>query len=185
MLAYGFWHVPRAGARARAYESAHAGFHDVLRAADVPGLRGVRVSRLESIPWLSGQPGYEDWHLLEGSASLDVLNDAAISEARRQPHDRIAALAGEASAGLYGLRMGNVIAPALAYWLSKPHGMNYAAFEETMAPLVAGGCALWGRRMTLGPTPEFCLHAPTPRALPHPAQAITLHSIANWPGASE
>ena len=184
MLAYAFWHVPRANAVAQAYESAHGAFHDVLRAAGVPGLRGVRVSRLETIPWLGGEPGYEDWHLLDGSADLDVLNDAAISEARRQPHDRIAALAGEGTAGLYGLRMGTNVTPAFAYWLSKPEGMGYAAFEASMAPLVAGGCALWGRRMTLGPTPEFCLHAPAARAIPFPAQAISLHHVSNWPGSS-
>jgi len=184
LLAYAFWHVPRADAVARSYESAHGDFHEALRAAGVPGLRGVRVSRLDSIPWLGGQPGYEDWHLLDGSADLDALNDAAIGEARRLPHDRIAGLAGAGTAGLYGLRMGKVIAPAVAYWLSKPDGMSYAAFEASMSPLVADGCALWGRRMTLGPTPEFCLHAATPRTLPYPAQAFTLHSIANWPGAS-
>ena len=184
MLAYAFWHVPRADAVAQAYESAHGTFHEVLRAAGVPGLRGVRVSRMEMIPWLGGKPGYEDWHLLDGSADLDLLNDAAISEARRQPHDRIAALAGEGTAGLYGLRMGTSVTPAVAYWLSKPDGLNYAAFEASMAPLVAGGCALWGRRMTLGPTPEFCLHAPAARELRYPAQAISLHHVSNWTGSS-
>jgi hypothetical protein len=184
LLAYAFWHVPRTDAVAQAYESAHGDFHEVLRAAGIPGLQGVRVSRLERIPWLGGEPGYEDWHLLEGSANLDVLNDAAISEARRLPHDRIAALAGAGTAGLYGLRLGTVITPAVSYWLSKPDGMSYSAFENSMAPLVVAGCALWGRRMTLGPTPEFCLHAPGARSLPHPAQAICLHHVSNWPGTS-
>lgn len=180
MLAYAFWHVPRAGARVREYESAHRGFHDALRAATVPGLLGVRVSRLEAIPWLGGQAGYEDWHLVEGSACLDTLNGAAISEARRQPHDRIAAMAGEGTAGLYGLRLGTVITPAVACWLPKPEGMSYATFEVSMAPLVADGCALWGRRMTLGPTPEFCLHAPAARALPFPANSIALRPVSEW-----
>lgn len=182
MLAYAFWHVPRAGIAAREYESAHRVFHEALRAAGVPGLLGVRVSRMAAVPWLGGQAGYEDWHLLDGSASLDVLNAAALSEARLQPHDRIAALAGEGTAGLYGLRMGQAVEPAVAYWLSKPAGMNYAAFEASMAPVVAGGCALWGRRMTLGPTPEFCLHAPAARAIPHLAHAIALQQVSQWPG---
>ncbi len=94
MLAYVFWHVPRTGTVARAYESAHGEFHDVLRAAGVAGLLGVRVFRLESIPWLDGQAGYEDWHLLSGSAALDVLNSTAVNEARQRPHDAIAAMAG-------------------------------------------------------------------------------------------
>lgn len=184
MLAYVFWHVPRAGAAARDYEAAHCAFHDVLGAAGVPGLLGVRVCRMASIPWLAGQAGYEDWHSLASSASLDVLNDAAVSEARRLPHDRIAALAGEGTAGLYGLRMGEEIAPGVAYWLSKPVGMSYAAFEASMAPLVGEGCSLWGRRMTLGPTPEFCLHAPAARALPHPSQAIALQQVSHWTGTA-
>ena len=181
MLAYVFWHVPRTGAVGRAYEAAHGEFHDVLRAAGVAGLLGVRVFRLESIPWLDGQAGYEDWHLLSGSAALDVLNSTAVNEARQRPHDAIAAMAGSGTAGLYGLRSGEPIAPVIAYWLSKPDGMSYAKFESSMAPLVAKGCALWGRRMTLGPTPEFCLHAPGPRALPHPAQAISLVPVSDWP----
>lgn len=178
MLAYVFWHVPRAGAAAREYESAHGDFHRVLREAGLQGLRGVRIFGLDAIPWLGGQAGYEDWHLLENSAALDALNHAAVSEARQRPHDRVAAMAGAGTAGLYALRMGQVIVPAVAYWLSKPDGMGYAAFEASLAPLVAGGCALWGRRMTLGPTPEFCLHAPTALVLPHPAQAISMTTVS-------
>jgi hypothetical protein len=180
LLAYAFWHVPRAGVATREYESAHGALHEALRAAGVPGLRGVRVSRLASVPWLGGRTGYEDWHLLDASADLDVLNDAAISGARRLPHDRIAALAGEGTAGLYGLRMGTCVTPAVACWLSKPEGMNYAAFEESMTPFIDRGCALWGRRMTLGPTPEFCLHAPATCTLPHPAQALALFPVSDW-----
>jgi hypothetical protein len=177
LLAYVFWHVPRAGGVARAYESAHREFHDALRAANVPGLLGVEVFRLASIPWLGGKAGYEDWHLLEGSAALDVLDQAAISEARLGAHNRIASMAGDGTAGLYGLRMGARIQPAVAYWLSKPAGMSYADFESSLAPPVATGCCLWGRRMTLGPTPEFCLHAPSPRRLPHPAAIIELSAV--------
>jgi hypothetical protein len=178
LLAYVFWHAPRPGSEARPYESAHGAFHRVLRDAKLPGLRDVRVFRLDSIPWLGGQAGYEDWHLLDGSADLDVLNDAAIGGARQLPHDRIAALAGDGTAGLYGLRLGEEVAPAIAYWLSKPDGMSYREFETAFAPLVAGGCCLWGRRMTLGPTPEFCLHAPAPRSLQFPALAIDLRVVS-------
>jgi hypothetical protein len=174
LLAYVFWHVPRAGVAARTYESAHREFQDALRAANVPGLLDLGVFRLASIPWLGGRAGYEDWHLLEGSAALDVLDQAAVSEARQARHDHIASLAGDGTAGLYGLRMGARIGPAMAYWLSKPPGMRYAAFETSLAPLIADGCCLWGRRMTLGPTPEFCLHAPAGRTLPYPATGIAL-----------
>jgi len=178
LLAYVFWHVPRPGAAAREYEYAHGDFRRALRAAGVQGLRAVRVFRLDAIPWLGEQAGYEDWHLLENSTALDALNGAAVSEARQRPHDRVAAMAVAGTGGLYHLRMGEVIAPAVAYWLSKPDGMGYAAFDSSLAPLVAAGCALWGRRMTLGPTPEFCLHAPAPLELPYPAQAIPMTTVS-------
>ena len=167
MLAYVFWHVPRPGVAAREYEAAHREFHHVLWHAGIAGLVALRVFRLSAIPWLGGKAGYEDWHLLENSTALDVLNGAAISQARQRPHDRIAAMAADGTAGLYGLRMGTLNEMTHAHWLSKPEGMSYRDFESALSPQVdAGGC-LWGRRMTLGPTPEFCLHAPPER---RPAQ---------------
>jgi hypothetical protein len=180
LLAYVFWHVPRAGALTQAYEAAHREFHDVLRGAGIEGLLAVRVFRLAAVPWLGGRPGYEDWHLLEGSAGLDLLDRAAVSGARQMPHDRIAAMAGAGTAGLYALRTGTVATAAVAHWLAKPDGMSYQAFEASMAPHMAPGCALWGRRMTLGPTPEFCLHAPAACALPHPAQPIPVVQAWGW-----
>ena len=66
----------------------------------------------------------------------------------------------------------------MAYWISKPDGMSYAAFEASLGPLVGAGCALWGRRMTLGPTPEFCLHAPAKCELPYPALALSLVPVS-------
>ncbi len=159
MLAYVFWHVPRPGVGLREYESAHREFHEALWRSEVTGLLGLRVFRLASIPWLGGQVGYEDWHLLEGSGDLDVLNGAAISQARQLPHDRIASMAGDGTAGLYSLRLGALNEPARAEWMSKPERMNYRDFDASLKPdIEAGGC-LWARRMTLGPTPEFCLQA--------------------------
>ena len=176
-----FWHVPRTGVAARDYEGLHREFHDVLRQAAVPGFSGVRVFRLESVPWLNASgPGYEDWHLLDDSAALDRLNAAAVSSHRQLPHDRIAALAGEGTAGLYGLRLGELVAPTLACWMSKPEGMSYAAFEKSLAPAIDAGCCLWGRRMTLGPTPEFCLHAPAGRQVPQATHALGLASIFSY-----
>ena len=46
------------------------------------------------------------------------------------------------------------------------------AAKDSDVPVVADGGCLWGRRMTLGPTPEFCLHAPAARSLPYPALAV-------------
>jgi len=177
LLAYVFWHAPRAGVAAREYESLHREFHAALRLSQVPGFLGQSVFRLATVPWLDGQAGYEDWHLLEDSAGLDPLNQAAVTQSRKLPHDRIAALAGDGTAGLYGLRLGQPITPAVAYWMSKPEGMSYLSFESALAPQIADGCCLWGRRMTLGPTPEFCLHSLRKRELPHPALAIEMNEL--------
>lgn len=178
MLAYVFWHVSRVGVAARDYETAHGTFHDALWQARVPGLLGLWVYRLESIPWLAAAPsGYEDWHLLEDSATLDRLNQAAVTQARLMPHDRIAAMAASGTAGLYGLRSGTPIDPAMAYWLSKPADMSYAAFDRSMMPFVERGGCLWGRRMTLGPTPEFCLHAPADSVPPRAAIAVRMEPV--------
>lgn len=180
MLAYVFWHVPRPGVVAREYETAHREFHDALWESKVAGLVGLDVYGLESVPWLAGRRGYEDWHLLEGSSALDVLNGAAISQARQLPHDRIAALAADGTAGLYAPRLGSPSDVAQAVWMSKPTGMRYRDFEASLKAHIDEGCCLWGRRMTLGPTPEFCLHAPTTRRPPDHALAIAMRPVLRY-----
>lgn len=177
MLAYVFWHVRRPGVEAPEYEAAHRAFHDTLWATPVAGLLGLWIHRLAEIPWLEPrQQGYEDWHLMEGSAALDILNEAAVTRARQGAHDRVAAMAASGTAGLYAPRLGAPIKPSMAYWLSKPAGMSYANFYQTLQPLVDTGCCLWGRRMTLGPTREFCLHAAMAVNLPHPALALRIET---------
>jgi hypothetical protein len=178
LLAYVFWHAPRPSAAAREYEAAHRAFHAALAQEPVAGLTGVRVFRLATIPWLDPpQAGYEDWHLLSGSAALDVLNTAAVSSRRLVPHDRVAALAASGTAGLYALRSGVPITPTRAYWMSKPAGMSYVDFDISMQPLIDAGASLWGRRMTLGPTPEFCLHSTRTIVPPHAAQDIPIELV--------
>jgi hypothetical protein len=177
LLAYVFWHVPRPGIGVREYEAAHHEFHEVLWRSEVRGLLGLRVFRLEAIPWLGGRPGYEDWHLLEGSADLDVLNGAAVSHARQLPHDRIAAMAGDGTAGLYSLRLGALNEPVRADWMSKPSSMNYRDFDASLKQDVEEGGCLWARRMTLGPTPEFCLQATKAQRPSHESMSMDLHPV--------
>jgi hypothetical protein len=101
-------------------------------------------------------------------AALERLNDAAVSAGRAAPHDAVALLAEGGIAGLYGLRGGApLLQPACSAWFAKPAGMGYAALDAALAPILAGGAgALWSRRMTLGPTPEFCLQSLMPFELP-------------------
>ena len=184
MLAYVFWHAPRPATAARDYEAAHREFHQALGLEPVAGLIGVRVFRLAVIPWLDPpQAGYEDWHLLSGSAALDVLNTSAVSSPRLVPHDRIAGMAACGVAGLYALRSGASITPTYAYWMSKPAGMSYLDFDRSMQPFIDAGACLWGRRMTLGPTPEFCLHSAAAIVPPFASQGVSLELVFGRDGS--
>ena len=112
-------------------------------------------------------------------AKSDALNDAAVSGARRMPHDRVAGLADGGAGGLYFLRMGEVSAAAHAHWFAKPAGVSYAELYETIGRIIAGtGAALWERRMVLGPAPEFCLAADEPMSLPAPFEATRIERFA-------
>lgn len=160
MLSYVFWHVPAEGTPASDYEESLTRFHVDL--ASGGGAAGSCWSRLEHAPWLAGSPVYEDWYLVEDFAALGRLNEAAVDSARRSSHDLVAALAGQGTAGLYGLVTGSgrgagAGQPSLrdgqALWFTKPQGTSYA---ELFGSLDGVG-RLWQRRMTLGPTPELCL----------------------------
>jgi len=180
VLAYVFWHRP-SEAGAGDYANSLAEFQAALASAEVPGYLGAEVHAVPPLPWSDG-PGFEDWYRLEGSASLDPLDQAAVSGARQAAHDAAAARAAWGTAGLYRLRLGE-LSPApqtWAHWLPKPPGVRYPEFFDAMRPLCAApGTALWGRQMTLGPTPEFCLVAaseldslPWPVALRVPRRRI-------------
>ena len=185
MLAYVFWHWPRADVAAAAYEAVQRRFHAALRDTPPDGFLGSRSLAVAGAPWISGAEdgAYEDWYFLDGSAALDQLNAAAVSAARRGPHDAAAAAAEGGTAGLYLLRQGRVGDPPLtAIWFAKPRGMSYAALFATLEPLVSSeGAALWGRQMTLGPTPEFCLHTHRPVELPASFFPRTVRCRPVWP----
>jgi hypothetical protein len=165
MLAYVFWHAPGPGIGPEDYEDALRGFQHALAQARPPGLIQAAVFRCDLLPWLAERPGYADWYLLDGSAALDVLNSAAVSGACRGPHDEAARRADAGVAGLYRLRLG---APDLASargatWFSKRSGESYdALFARARSAWIEDRVALFGRQMTLGPTPEFCLLSPAP-----------------------
>lgn len=168
-LAYAFWHWKRAEVSVANYEARQRAFQAALGAEKPPGFLGGTTVRLSGAGWAAGGgPAYEDWYLVRDMAALERLNDAAVTAGRAAPHDAVASLAAGGTAGLYGLRGGAPLAlPAFAAWFAKPAGMSYATLSETLAPLMRiGASALWSRRMTLGPTPEFCLQSLTRLELP-------------------
>jgi len=163
MLAYVFWHTSQPTVDPEEYEERLRGFHTALAEQRPDGLVESATFRMDSVPWLeSDNPVYEDWYLVETSAALDPLNEAAVTAHRSLPHDAVASVAGAGRGGLYRLRLGapDLRATKVALWVSKPPVMKYPEFYQTVGPTVESTAgALWGRQMVLGPAPEFCVHA--------------------------
>src|SRR5678809_1008903 len=100
---------------------------------------------------------------------MDRLNEAAVSGACEEPHNRVAREAADGTGGLYRLRAGSeeLAQAKFVNWLSKPAGVSYKDFYNGLQPITSQpGVALWGRQMTLGPTTEFCIHSTNPIELP-------------------
>lgn len=170
MLAYVFWHWPQPDVERGTYLDHLADFHRTLGAHKPPGFRQSVVFRIQDADWLNTKgDAYEEWYLLDDSAAMDKLNEAAVSGPCEEPHNRVAREAADGVGGLYRLRVGqeNLAESKFAVWLSKPNGVSYKDFYARLEPLTSQpGVALWGRQMTLGPTTEFCIHSPTAIKLP-------------------
>jgi hypothetical protein len=170
MLAYVFWHLPAPGADIERYERLLIDFHKVLKANAPVGFIASLIFRIQNAPWIgSGGPAYEDWYIVENSASLDPLNDAAVSGARKAPHDLVAALAASGAAGLYRLKTGQLDSMPAArhcFWFAKP-ALTYTEFFGQLRPITeALQTNLWLRQMVLSAGPEFCLRSATKPDLP-------------------
>lgn len=170
MLAYVFWHWPQTTVDEQSYAAHLESFHRALAANKPDGFHRSIVFRIEDANWLDTRgPAYEEWYLLDDSAAMDPLNDAAVSGACEAPHNLVAREAAGGTGGLYRLRSAaEVLNEArFAVWLAKPEGVQYRDFYDALSPLTSQpNVALWGRQMTLGPTAEFCLHSQKPIQLP-------------------
>ena len=177
MLAYVFWHWPRPEIARGQYLDHLTEFHRTLAANKPPGFQRSVVFHIQSANWLNTDgEAYEEWYLLDDSAAMDPLNDAAVSGACEEPHNRVAREAAGGTGGLYRLRAGteDLAQAKFAVWLSKPAGVSYQDFFAGLESLTSQpGVALWGRQMTLGPTTEFCIHSPTR------IQATGLHELTS------
>ncbi len=160
MLAYVFSHRPAGGVDVVDYEAALRRFHASLASAPPRGFLGSSTFKVGD--------RYSDWYLVDTSAALDVLNEAAVSGARMPAHDAAARMAADGVGKLYSLAGGEPPHGAgFEVQFSKPAGMGYAELYERIQPLSsAAGASLWRRMMVLGPPPEFCLIAPSEVDLP-------------------
>ena len=170
MLAYVFWHWPQSGIDPGVYVERLIDFHNTLAANKPAGFQESVVFRVRGASWLkTSDEAYEEWYLLDDSAAMDRLNEAAVSGACEEPHNRVAREAADGIGGLYRLRAGaeDLAQAKFALWLSKPGGVSYKDLYTALEPLTSQpGVALWGRQMTLGPTTEFCVHSPNAIELP-------------------
>ena len=166
MLAYVFWHWPQPQIERGSYVDHTVDFHRTLAANKPYGFRESVVFRIRGANWLrTDGEAYEEWYLLDDSAAMDRLNEAAVSGACEEPHNRVAREAADGTGGLYRLRAGveELAQAKFAVWLSKPAGVSYKDFYTSLQPITSKpNVALWGRQMTLGPTTEFCLHSQRP-----------------------
>jgi hypothetical protein len=174
MLAYIFWHGPKADANIEAYERDLSRFHAALATARIEGFKRSATARTSGLPWTGHDTAYEDWYLIEDSAAIDRLNTAAVSGAPAQPHDRAALDLDWGIAGLYRHRGGEIDPNAPhAVWVSRAAGMTY----EQLGPLLAGiprpSASIWQRQMVLGPGREFCILSAERLTLPAPL--LSLH----------
>jgi hypothetical protein len=147
MLAYLFWHRPRAGVSGGTYERRLIDFHAGLGAAGVTSA----AFRLERLPFAPAG-GYEDWYLAEDWAAIGALADTATGSADAPSHDAVAEISGESWGAVYALVRGTVRPPDGARWLEKPRG---EPLESVLHRDPAE--SLWRRQLVLGPAAELCL----------------------------
>lgn len=170
MLAYVFWHVPKSTAVQSEYEARLKAFHQALRIQPPKGLITSISAHLLSIPWLDDDAGYEDWYILTDSAALDVLEKQSVTGPLEQSHHAIASQAAKGVAGLYKPIDDDITAfsSATSVWFSKPEGVSYASLFSRLKKIEPNiPSFLWQRKLTLGPTPEFCLLGKGPDLLPY------------------
>jgi len=188
MLAYVFWHWPYPTVEETVYERRIAEFHEALRTQRPRGFQYSVVLKAGRVPWV-GRDGevYEEWYVVENSAALDALNEAAVSGACKEPHNQVAQGAADGAGGLFRLRAGEAgLATArVGLWFAKPAGMSYEMLYRMLQSEIegaAGGGSVWQRQMVLGPAPEFCWHSLQEHRLPEGFEYLDIPVKQIWVG---
>ena len=182
MLAYTLWHWPRQEVERTVYEAHHRRFHGFLAHQKARGFKASQSTRVASLPWTGDAKDiYQDRYFVDSWSVFEGLESHATSGVREEPHRQIASVVSGAVAGMYGLRMGSCPrTPRWNYWFAKPDDMTYEDLEESCRPVVTGWAALWGRRLVLGPTPEFCVESETRVELPGILRPLVVRLEPVW-----
>ena len=179
MLAYVFWHQRAGNVAKEEYQECLVAFHQVLQEQRIQGFKGSIVLEMPQLPWMrEGSEVYEDWYLVENSAALDVVDEAAVSGICRKPHNQVARLAEYGTGGLYRLKGGSTTPATFAgirsvSWFSKPAGMSYSQLYSLLqAANIEQQDIFWQRQMTMGPALEYCLHTSQDFLLPEAIESL-------------
>jgi hypothetical protein len=170
VLAYLFWHRPRAGVEPAEYEADQVAFQHSLAVNPPAGFVANASVRLARCPWLAAggpeAPAYEDWYVVEDWTALGVLEQAAVGAGHRSRHERVAGKVGAGAGAVYRLVEGTgpgTLAAPTATWVDASLDIRAAEVGEMLADGVdRDGASLWRRALVLGPAPEHCLLAPAP-----------------------
>jgi hypothetical protein len=174
MLAYVFWHRPSAKVDRKAYEEWLVHFQSELARDKPPGFISAHSFRIETLPWLVDQPGYEDWYCVEGSWALDPLNAFAVAGHAKAAHDGVAAEMDHGHGGLFAHAAGDTVSSdrSSVYWLTRPRGIQWRPPLEALHARYPQ-TNVWRRQMVLGAAAEFAVEVPgdTEIAVPQGWQA--------------
>jgi hypothetical protein len=174
MLAYVFWHWPAENVAPDRYVDRLLAFHRTLTASPCPGFHGSEVFAVDGEPWPGAAAAqgrlYEDWYFVDDFTALGVLERAAVTLVRKDPHDAVAMLAGGGAGGVYRNLVAAPVGDQVS-WFAKPSGVTYEQLRARMPP----GAALWMRQMVLGPAPEFRLAGPPPSGIE--ARSLRVRSL--------
>lgn len=178
MFAYVFWHTLKPGRSAADYEQGLAAFGKGLLACGCAGLRSAGSFRISAVPWLDGQPGYEDWALVDGPGVLEAVNTAAVSGAMAPLHGRVAEAMALGHGGLYAHLWGDLapFSADAAQWLTRPRGIAFRPVLEEITRAAGQPLSVWRRFMVLGPGKEFLVLGRDPLRLRLP-QGWEAHGV--------
>lgn len=184
MLAYVFWHQRKSKVAREEYQQKLLAYHQILQQQQPQGFLFSFVLVSPSVPWMAERSEvYEDWYVVKNSAALDSLDEAAVTGICREPHNQVARLADNGTGGLYRLKGATIDPTQLtnlrsATWFNKPTGMLYnelyEILHESRNKHKQQPDILWQRQMTMGPAPEFCLHASDGYVLPAELKSVQL-----------
>jgi hypothetical protein len=206
VLAYICWHRPAPDVQGAEYEHALERFHRSLAHRRPSGFRGSAAFRVQGLPWLTSPQeqsrgssegrscaaaDYEDWYLIDGWASLGVLEEAAVSRGHITSHDALVVKTDFAIGAVYSLceghaQLGRV---RLSTWVSAAPGHSSPQIGEFLGDgMDRESAGLWRRCLGLGPAPEYCLLGGEPSAgigrdrLPLGWTAMVSNRDAIWNG---